>query len=371
MSLQIAWAMRGKILSIRVAIPRGSTFILSVRHPVLGFLFHLSQGSLKGLHYLEPLRVIGENVEKIEQPKPELLKRVEEGLKSFPPEPCEEGVNGSYLLRDIEGREIAIFKPTDEEGDSENNPKRSEGQDEFRNRGIPQGEGALREVAAYLLDSNEHFSGVPQTLMATLEHASFNGTKTGSLQEYVVNEGASWDVGPSRFPVQEVHKIGILDMRIFNNDRHGGNILMKENEQGNLELVPIDHGLSLSSTLDRAWFEWMSWPQAKKPFDEKSLSYIERIDIERDAKMLTDMGISEEAVRTMILSTTLLKKGAAAGLNLYQIGSIAARENLESPSLLEQIVKDSNDSMDIILERMEEEVSKIAKEQNSYRCEIL
>jgi hypothetical protein len=297
---------------------------------------------------------------------------VEEGLKCYSPEPCEEGINGSYVLRDTDGREIAIFKPTDEEGDSLNNPKRSEGSDEFVSRGIPKGKGALREIAAYKLDS-EHFSGVPQTLMATLHHPSFsNGSsKTGSLQEFVNNEGASWDVGPGRFPVEEVHKIGILDMRIFNNDRHGGNILIKESDEGNLELVPIDHGLSLSSSLDHAWFEWMTWPQAKKPFNEYALNFIERIDIEEDAATLRELGFTEEAIRTMVLSTTVLKKGAAAGLTLLQIASIVSREKLESPSVLERIVKESGDSLEIVLMRIDEEVMKITKDQNNNRCEIL
>jgi len=374
MSVEISWSNVERILSVHVALPRGSVVIFSIGHPVVGFLWHLSQGSFKGFNFLEPLHVVEDSyeqecvlttTEQIEETKPELLTRVEEGLKYYPPELCEEGVNGTYFLRDAQGRKVAVFKPNDEEGDSQNNPKRSGEESEFVNKGIPQGEGALREVAAYVLDRNHHFSGVPQTFMATLEHPSFQNTegtsvpKTGSLQEFVENEGGCEDVGPAKFPVQEVHKISVLDMRIFNNDRHGGNILRREND-GKVELIPIDHGFSLSSTLDRAWFEWLNWPQAKQPFDERTKQFIGEINVQSDAETLRQMGFREEAIRTMVVSTTLLKKGAVAGLNPFQIGTMMCREDLEQPSLLEEMVKDC-DGLDALFSRMDEEIASLEK----------
>jgi len=384
MNLQISWANQEKTLSVQLNIRNGSALVFSFGHPVFGFLWHLCQGSLKGIHYLEPLRIVDDQTKEIllkeeeevlnrlESIKPELLKQVEEGLKYYEPELCEEGVNGTYFLRDTQGSIIAVFKPNDEEGDSQNNPKRSEESGDFLNKGIPQGEGAIREVAAYILD-NVHFSGVPQTIMVALQHPTFHDeegipiTKIGSLQEFIENEGSCEDFGSGKFPIQEVHKIGILDMRILNNDRHGGNILMKRTQDGNLELVPIDHGFSLSSTLDRAWFEWLHWPQAKEPFDDKTKQFIERIDIEADAFKLQELGIQEEAIRTMIITTTLLKKGAALGLNLFQLGSMVCREELDQPSLLEKIVQES-DGFEILFSRMDVEIAKLGSEDN---CEIL
>jgi len=308
---------------------------------------------LKGLPYLEPLRIVNEETETerdknssvSKEERSELVAQVEEGLRYHAPEAVEEGVNGSYFLRDKDGKIIAVFKPTDEEGNSENNPKKSpdsEEEEDFVKRGIGRGEGAIREVAAYRLDRG-HFAGVPETVMASLSHLSFPSVdgeekKTGSLQAFVDNDGPSWDIGPSKFPVREVHKIGVLDMRIFNNDRHGGNMLMRENfDNGKIELIPIDHGLSLSSTLDHAWFEWLNWPQAKIPFDDETRAYIDSINVEEDAQMLRELGLKEEAIRTMIISSTLLKMGSAAGLTLFHIGTMACRV-LDQPSLLEKLV---------------------------------
>jgi len=281
--------------------------------------------------------------EAISKPR-ELLELVLEGLVYHEPELCEEGVNGTYFLRNKAGQRIAVFKPIDEEGDNDDNPKRSFTEEQFVNKGILPGEGAQREVAAYLLD-RDHFHAVPQTTMAVLSHPSFrsstsNGgivTKIGSLQEFVDNDGCAEDVGPKQFRVRDVHKIGVLDLRIFNTDRHAGNILLTEESDGSYRLTPIDQGLSLPSTFEHAWFDWLHWPQAKIPFDPDTRCYIRHINVEEDAALLEKLSIRPECIRTMKISSTLLKKGAAAGLSLYEIASMASRTVIDQPSPLERI----------------------------------
>jgi len=247
----------------------------------------------------------------------DLISLVKEGLEVHPPEMCEDGLNGTYFLRDKTGRMVAVFKPQDEEGNSENNPKRANNDDSphLDDKGILDGEGAYREVAAYLLDKETGFAGVPRTTMITIVHPSFgketNGltkTKVGSLQQFVQNDGASWDIGFGAFPDHEVQKIAAFDLRIFNNDRHGGNMLMKMKEDGEYTLTPIDHGFSLPSTMNRAWFDWLTWPQVKKPILPEIKSYISNIDSTKDIKALEKLKIRPECLRTMKISTLLLKK---------------------------------------------------------------
>jgi len=276
----------------------------------------------------------------------DLLKEVDAGLDLFPPELCEEGVNGTYFLKNKEGKKIAIFKPQDEEGNSANNPKKSEENSDLNNKRIPIGEGCKREVAAYLLDRDSFYS-VPRTVLTEITHDGFQSgdessvkTKTGSLQEYIEHDGASWDIGSNVFDVEQVHKIGVLDLHIFNNDRHGGNILYKKNEENKTyELIPIDHGFSLPEEgLDHAWFDWMYWPQAKKPFSDATLKHIEKIDIENDAKMLAEkLNINPVGIRSMKMSTLLLKRGAAKGLSLFEIASLICRKDVAVPSPLENM----------------------------------
>jgi hypothetical protein len=292
-----------------------------------------------------------------------LLHLVLEGLDYYDPELCDEGINGVYFLRNKDGQRIAVFKPIDEEGDSDNNPKRSFNDEQFVNKGILPGEGAPREAAVYLMD-RDHFHGVPQTTMTALSHPSFRSstsndgivTKIGSLQEFIDNDGSAEDVGPKQFRVRDIHKIGVLDLRIFNTDRHAGNILLTEESDGSYRLTPIDHALSLPPTLEHAWFDWLNWPQAKLPFDPETRCYIRHIDVEEDASLLKKLGIRPECIRTMKISSTLLKKGAAAGLTLYEIGSMACRTVIDQPSPLErmfqQALTDAQNGDEAVLQNM-------------------
>jgi len=259
------------------------------------------------------------------------------------------------------------------------------------------------EVAAYILDLQSHgFYSVPQTGLIAIHpfHGKakntkyFTTTKVGSLQQFVESDGTAADVGPVLFPVREVHKIGILDLQILNLDRHLGNILIKKDEPespfppapisrgdspfrssrtlsgvplssngqgpvssgtslpsswprlpgGEFSLTPIDHGYSLPLSLSDVkdlWFEWITFPQAKRPFDDETKQFIESIDVNANARALRELGICEESIKLMKLTTSLLKKCAAASWNLYQIAMLLVNVSLQDddePSALEDLM---------------------------------
>ena len=52
-----------------------------------------------------------------------------------------------------------------------------------------------------------------------------------------------------------------------------------------------------------------------------------------------------KCARTLCISTMLLKKGAERGLTPFDIGSIMCRENLTEESVIEEIVKETQDSV--------------------------
>jgi hypothetical protein len=135
-------------------------------------------------------------------------------------------------------------------------------------KGTRIGEGAFREVAAYILDhpaegrrsyserNLQGFAGVPPTMMVHCSHKAFHyplekswnftrKPKLGSLQQFVPAFSNCEDMGPANFPVQEVHKIAVLDMRLANTDRNGSNILACQDTNNSIVLVPIDHGYCL------------------------------------------------------------------------------------------------------------------------------
>ncbi|XP_052166881.1 phosphatidylinositol 4-kinase gamma 4-like [Oryza glaberrima] len=277
-----------------------------------------------------------------------------------------EGTGGVYFMLDSSGQEyVAIFKPINEEPMAKDNPNgyplSSDG--EGLKRGTRVGEGAFREVAAYILDhpisgyrvSDElGFAGVPPTVLVRCLNGYVDQTKydcakkepkIGSLQMFVKNSGSCEEFGPRAFPVQEVHKIAVLDMRLANADRHGGNILIRKDENGQIELIPIDHGYCLPESFEDCTFDWLYWPQARQPFNVETLDYIKSLDEEEDIKLLKLNGCepSSKCVRVFRLSTMMLKKGAVRGLTPYEIGNMLCRENITTKSKIEEIVEEAED----------------------------
>eukprot|EP01103_Thecamoeba_quadrilineata_P017365 TRINITY_DN6125_c0_g1_i1.p1 TRINITY_DN6125_c0_g1~~TRINITY_DN6125_c0_g1_i1.p1 ORF type:complete len:376 (-),score=73.90 TRINITY_DN6125_c0_g1_i1:59-1186(-) len=304
----------------------------------------------------------------------QLLSSVIKGLPIHPPKLLSDGDGGAYLLRDDRGTSVAIFKPMFEEPFSPLNPKRlysdnpTPSNDLETKRGIRLGEAAAREIAAYSLDYLG-FSGVPVTIMVDIDG------KQGSLQKFEAHDCESWDFGPSSYDKQQIHKIALLDLRIFNLDRHGGNILVRQSNGKNF-LIPIDHGFSLPDVLDGTdlWFEWINWPQAKMPFDKNTKMYVANINVGRDTEVLRSLGIRKECVRNMVIATLVLKKGVDGGMNLYQIAQMYLRkvtgkkQQHSSPSLVEKIAEkvpdiDSPDFLDILSGVVNEEVGKIADDK--------
>ncbi|KAG3120619.1 hypothetical protein PI124_g14827 [Phytophthora idaei] len=266
-----------------------------------------------------------------------------------------EGCGGAYFLTtestmssSKKMNSMGIFKPRDEEYMAPKNPRGYVKENAVVgvtehpiNKGFRVGNGALRERAAYLLDNAYgNFSGVPVTNLMVL---NVNGEeKEGSMQRFVASQCSAEDMGTLKFAIPEVHKIGILDVRLFNTDRHAGNILLsaRPNDQ-TFAMTPIDHGFCLPSYkhLDGATFDWLQWPQAEFPFTCAELDHITSLDEARDAAVLRAVGIEEECVTTMRVCTAVLKRGAEAGFSLFEIGSLLQRDgDFTSFSQLELVV---------------------------------
>jgi Phosphatidylinositol 3- and 4-kinase/Ubiquitin family len=210
--------------------------------------------------WVEP--VIPNPKSKFSQQVKDLIESTLAGLeKGHVPLMSSEGTGGAYFMNGPSGQGfISIFKPSDEEPMAVNNPRglpiSTNG--EGLKSGTRVGEGAIREVAAYLLDhplggyrsSGDvdviGFSGVPPTVLVRSLYGNCKEYKVGSLQKFIKNCGSCEEMGPGAFPVKEVHKICVLDIRIGNADRHAGNILLcKDGDEGQYKLVPIDHGYCL------------------------------------------------------------------------------------------------------------------------------
>ncbi|KAI3700061.1 hypothetical protein L2E82_44676 [Cichorium intybus] len=312
-----------------------------------------------------PIEILGHLSQKTKQLVKEIVKAMKTGVD---PIPVQSGLGGAYYFRNSKGESVAIVKPTDEEPFAPNNPKgfvgRALGQPGLK-RSVRVGETGFREVAAYLLDY-ENFANVPPTALIKITHSIFNVndnvsgnndknknkkkhfSKIASFQQFIPHDFDASDYGTSSFPVSAVHRIGILDIRILNTDRHAGNLLVKkvDGRFSQVELIPIDHGLCLPENLEDPYFEWIHWPQASIPFTEEELKYIRELNPYRDAEMLKSElpMIREACLRVLILCTVFLKEAAAYGLTLAEIGEMMSREfrrGEEQPSEFEVVCLDA------------------------------
>lgn len=264
-------------------------------------------------------------------------------------------VSGTYYLPGPSGRFCALFKPVDEEAASSGLIK----------GGIGGGECAVRECIAWLLDE-AGIAGVPPTAMARAWAEGFRGQgeKLGSLQVYVRHECSAEDMGPSLFSLSDVQAIALLDIRLCNQDRHCGNMLVQslrpalsndDSEIGamhraanksppRVKLIPIDHGFCLPhpASMSDTDFAWLQWPQSQQPLNAWQRAHVASLDAEEDIRRLRealgDALPAEEHLMTLRIGTTLLQKGVAAGLTLNSIGLIMTREDPDVPCNLEEAV---------------------------------
>mmetsp|Transcript_39674 Transcript_39674/g.112545 ORF Transcript_39674/g.112545 Transcript_39674/m.112545 type:complete len:669 (+) Transcript_39674:213-2219(+) len=307
-----------------------------------------------------------------------LVRTVSRGIRAQQePEAATDGLGGTYFFMNESGKKAALMKPCDEEPFAPNNPKGFVGRslgDPGMKTSVKVGEAAIREVAAYLLD-HDHRAQVPATVLVRASHPIFHFSerpeptaaagrgsvvlsKLGSLQEFTAHTCDSSEVGASRFNAKNIHRIGILDLRLLNTDRHAGNLLVRPPNVGSstshlglgamlmessqLELIPIDHGFCLPDSLEAPYFEWLHWPQGMLPFDEEELEYIRELDPEQDIAMLKQKlpMLRDDCLRMLWLSTVLLKRCAAAGHTLSEIGEVYSRPLVgmdEEPSELERL----------------------------------
>lgn len=285
-------------------------------------------------------------------------------LSGILPRLTDEGTGATYMLRDASNRcNLAVFKPKDEEAFAPQNPRGYIGKENTPGlrQGVLSTQQAAREVAAHLLD-HDNFAFVPETSLVHAKHPKFskvigkNGDKVvwkiGAFQAFVDARDTASNFAPQVYSVSDVHRIGILDVRIVNLDRNDGNLLIRHGRTSKHELVPIDHGLSLPDRLEVYTDDmcWMSWPQAKKPFGDKELCYIRALNGSRDARLLAKhLCIRRECLRLMEVTTKLLQVGAEHGLTLYEIGTILYRVDRGSDapvqkSKLEQLIEHSLDT---------------------------
>lgn len=279
--------------------------------------------------------------------------------------PARSGVSGTYFLKQNTSSQnvLGVFKPSDEEPSAVDYAKTGNSSSSLQGSWFStvyssqySGQGALKEVSAYLLDHGA-FCSVPQTVLASCDinlggdsnNQSSLETKTGAFQVYVPNVGDAEDYGPGVFSVNAVQRIAFFDLRVLNCDRHGGNLLVTKDSSGNgFHLVPIDHGFILPDKFQSyPWPVWMDWPQVKEPVCEDVKRYAETLDGEMDARLILDETqgrLPRNSLRVLRIMTALLQRAISKDLTLFEVGCLVfvhdpEKEESEFASIVREAVE--------------------------------
>jgi len=213
------------------------------------------------------------------------------------------GRSGSYLISD-QDKICGFFKPAIEEPGA---PYSKYKYDLCVKEGIEVETASRREVAAHLLFSKQ----IPPTAWVTLKSSLFASSRggapvveEGSLQLFIRN-ARPWSSVSDKNGIQaDIRDIALIDITLFNADRHGNNLFVKEGK-----LIPIDHGCILpANCATGARFCWYHELPLEQMFSEEQRTTIEKIDLEKNIKILEETGLSAGAINTHVISVLLAQK---------------------------------------------------------------
>lgn len=236
----------------------------------------------------------------------------------------DEGQTGEVFALEAGGAKIAVFKPSSGE--------------QFRRRGFENGTGAVREEAAYIVDRLcDGRAGVPVTSRAEIE---VDGkTVKGSVQQFhpdVKGFAEDWpmprDLERAReFVSQEqADGLALLDMRIFNTDRHTANLLILRQDRPH-GLGPIDHGCCLPPwwALSEANFEaWQDWPHFKHEPSQaaRDLARKAHENLTHICGSLSSLQLPRSSIITLRLCTAFVKIGVHdLGMPIAELVALMSR----------------------------------------------
>lgn len=258
-------------------------------------------------------------------------KSAKEAIKiGIHPEPVTEGSNGTYFVKDLSNKPVAVFKPSDEEALASKSPKLMSRIKRaiaflfpFFNTIIfcTSGNGPKAEAAASFVSRRLGLGIVPTTKIVKLKDTTFQYTdveresnllkKEGSFQLFIpekcmlaekalkINRWwcllpglAKWQFNRpqnrerlTRFVRQDdFEKMVILDVVIGNLDRHFGNWFVTEEGR----IYCIDQGNSLAEKHSDGYisrlnqYTWSILPHAQVPFSNEARHVIRELNSKKE-----------------------------------------------------------------------------------------
>jgi len=283
------------------------------------------RGSQRAAKLLNRYNTVGLDVASKPAQRQKLVEQVTSQDDSVTHTSIDEGQTGTVFALEAHGEKIAVFKPLSGEN--------------FKRKGVTTGQGAVREEAVYLVDRLcGSQAGVPVTSRASIEvdGHEVKGAVQGFVSDsigFIEDFAMPRDLEKAReFVAQNtVEGLALLDMRVFNMDRHTGNLLLLRREKPH-GLGPIDHGCCLPPwwLIGEAIFDaWIEWPQlqARPTEDARTLARKAYQESGHTRKALEDLGLDEPSIITNAVCTLFVWVGVAVlGLPIGKLAVLMVRD---------------------------------------------
>lgn len=273
-----------------------------------------------------------------------------------------QGTSGAYLIKDQNGKTIAIFKPEDEGTWGPHNPnptyRKAEISEEDKYfhqvNSWEQGKPAIRQQLAELLHVGTATKTPPGVIMElssdqffsleaqTKDKTDLPQTKRGFLQQWIPNSQSLINYHPTmegrslknlppitalnfhdnpildRISLNDFQEVVLNDMLIYNQDRNTGNILVSFDAKNNPYLTLIDHDAVLPGKLT-SLFGMYQHTRMNEPFTSTSLQLIQAINPDYQAAMIEKAKLPKDIARNAKVLAIVIKHFAAAGATLRDI----------------------------------------------------
>ncbi len=261
----------------------------------------------------------------------------------------------THLVKDIDGRTVAIFKP-------ETAIQPSEDDIHFnRLSGFKQGKKNQREVFAKILNPR-----LPASAIAELE---ISGQKvSGLIQEWVefseplahshpaaeefftVIEpkqpdahfpaaASDFDTNPvlDRIPLGEFQLACITNFLVYNQDGHADNYLIRKDERGDPHLVQIDMDTTLPWKLSD-FRGFSSHRRAKEPLSEASRKFIQNLNPDEVRSQAQRLGLSGQSAINAKALAIMVKRFEQTGRTVADMHQFVSNTVPDTPSPLQEML---------------------------------
>jgi hypothetical protein len=110
-------------------------------------------------------------------------------------------------------------------------------------------------------------------------------------------------------PLEEFQKVALLDLLLFNQDRHPGNLLVSRDAEGKPHLIPIHMDKILPGTFQKVpRVGLFGHRRAEEPLTQEALAWIQELNPEQVASIIREEGLAEPLVRQGKMLALVLKE---------------------------------------------------------------